>query len=517
MFGMGFILNERTESFEWLFDTFLTSMGRRSPITIMTDQAQAIAAGIRNIFPKGVHHRLCVWHIEQNSKKHIGALRALDGFTDLFGYLLKYCETPPEFEHYWKRMLLKYDCANVDWLNDLYKIKEMWCPAFSKKFWSGVCFHLNVVRQLTNQFLKGLTRHKVYVISIKCFSISLYTIQAYVLFEEGLIKGTACDHKDAGVNFPEYYYHLWRPGKYMIKHEIPDDYICKRWTKAAMCSHGLDEPAMKTNIESVTGTIDFNEPVEGIEIVDHEVKNPAKSRPIGERNYRPKSNLEKAYNKARGQWLKKKSVYTPYKRSKGQAVVRELDENGCPISYANSLVDPNELIVIEDPSAQVCNKKTAIVEDIPSDDSVSNDFEQEYGYSSMQSNVTVDPDISSIVKGKTAAIAHDVDNFPISSQLPPKKPRNVQFPTVVHAQINAQAPSKVSSIVQNPPKAPRNVQVRSSVPKKVQAPSNVPRSTQGCFRNVQVDSNISRNVHDVPNVPRSTQGNSRNVQVSPSV
>ena len=114
-------------------------------------------------------------------------------------------------------------------------------------------------------------------------------------------------------------------------------------------------------------------------------------------------------------------------------------------------------------------------------------------------------------QGKTATIAHDVNNVPTSSQLPPKKPRNVQFPT---AQINAQAPSKVSSIVKNPP---RKVQVRSSIPKKVQAPSNVPRSTQGCSRNVQVDSSISRNVHDVPNVPRSTQGNSRNVQVSPSV
>ncbi|XP_021746397.1 protein FAR1-RELATED SEQUENCE 5-like [Chenopodium quinoa] len=215
MFGMGFILNERTESFEWLFDTFLTSMGRRSPITIMTDQAQAIAAGIRNIFPKGVHHRLCVWHIEQNSKKHIGALRALDGFTDLFGYLLKYCETPPEFEHYWKRMLLKYDCANVDWLNHLYKIKEMWCPAFQRNFeWRSK------EKGRDYNTIRG-NRHLAFAyIGILIHARSLYTIQAYVLFEEEFIKGTACDQKDAGVNFPEYYYHLWRPGKDMIKHEM---------------------------------------------------------------------------------------------------------------------------------------------------------------------------------------------------------------------------------------------------------------------------------------------------------
>ncbi|XP_021735691.1 protein FAR1-RELATED SEQUENCE 5-like [Chenopodium quinoa] len=267
MFGMGFILNERTESFKWLFDTFLTSMGRRSPITIMTDQAQAIAAGIRNIFPKGVHHRLCVWHIEQNSKKHIGALRALDGFTDLFGYLLKYCETPPEFEHYWKRMLLKYDCANVDWLNDLYKIKEMWCPAFSKKFWSGgvlssqrsettnksVSQRLNKTQGLCDFYqvfldvvqewrskekgrdyntIRG-NRHLAFAyIGILVHARSLYTIQAYVLFEEEFIKGTACDHKDAGVNFPEYYYHLWRPGKDMIKHEV----VFNKETHAICCT-----------------------------------------------------------------------------------------------------------------------------------------------------------------------------------------------------------------------------------------------------------------------------------------
>ncbi|XP_021774650.1 protein FAR1-RELATED SEQUENCE 5-like [Chenopodium quinoa] len=306
-------------------------------------------AEIRNIFPKGVHHRLCVWHIEQNSKKNIGALRALDGFTDLFGYLLKYCETPPEFEHYWKRMLLKYDCANVDWLNDLYKIKEMWCPVFSKKYWSGEWRSKEKGRDYNT--IRG-NRHLAFAyIGILVHARSLYTIQAYVLFEEEFIKGTACDHKDAGVSFPEYYYHLWRHGKDMIKHEvvfnkethaicctcmlfsemgllcsralriyhmncvhkISDDYICKRWTKAAMCSHGLDEPTMKTNvvstsvwrtqtlgkfvklvtscqyslnaraevewyfnllkekIESVTGTIDFNEPVEGIEICNSTV------------------------------------------------------------------------------------------------------------------------------------------------------------------------------------------------------------------------------------------------------
>ncbi|XP_021759428.1 protein FAR1-RELATED SEQUENCE 5-like [Chenopodium quinoa] len=414
MFGMGFILNERTESFDWLFDTFLHSMGRKSPITIMTDQAQAIAAGIRNIFPSTVHHRLCVWHLEQNSKKHIGALRALEGFTDLFGYLLKYCETPAEFEYFWKRMCDKYKCENDDWLCDLYKIKEMWCPAYSKKYWyggilssqrsettnksvsqrlnktQGLCDFYHVFLDVISEWrskegardyntLRG-NRHLAFAnIGILVHARSLYTIQAYVLFEEEFIRGTAYDHVDNGLRFPEYSYLLWRPGKDIIKHEvvfnkethaicctcmhfsetgllcshslrayhlhcvrnIPQEYIMKRWTKAAMCSHGIEEPTLRTNVvatsvwrsqtirkfvklitscqnslnaraevecyfnllkekvESVSGVIDFSEIVKEVEIVDLEIKNLPKARPKGERNVRPKSTLEKQCNKAK--------------------------------------------------------------------------------------------------------------------------------------------------------------------------------------------------------------------------
>ncbi|CAH9092725.1 unnamed protein product, partial [Cuscuta epithymum] len=46
MFGCGFLLNERIESFEWLFTTFLNSMDFVHPKTIMTDQSSAMSAAI---------------------------------------------------------------------------------------------------------------------------------------------------------------------------------------------------------------------------------------------------------------------------------------------------------------------------------------------------------------------------------------------------------------------------------------------------------------------------------------
>ncbi|XP_021718622.1 protein FAR1-RELATED SEQUENCE 5-like [Chenopodium quinoa] len=45
-------------------------------------------------------------------------------------------DTIQEFEHYWSSMLNKYKCADNKWLQNLYNIREMWCPAYSKDYFS---------------------------------------------------------------------------------------------------------------------------------------------------------------------------------------------------------------------------------------------------------------------------------------------------------------------------------------------------------------------------------------------
>ncbi|XP_021749705.1 protein FAR1-RELATED SEQUENCE 5-like [Chenopodium quinoa] len=136
MFGIGFLINEKWESFVWLFTTFLKSMGGKHPVTIITDQAQAMAKAIRIVFPNS-RHRLCTWHIKENSKKNIKGLRAKEGFNELFDIVLKYTDTIQEVEHYWSSMLTKYDCKNNSWINNLYNIRDMWCPAYCKDYFSG--------------------------------------------------------------------------------------------------------------------------------------------------------------------------------------------------------------------------------------------------------------------------------------------------------------------------------------------------------------------------------------------
>ncbi|XP_019192714.1 PREDICTED: protein FAR1-RELATED SEQUENCE 5-like [Ipomoea nil] len=62
MFGCGFLMNERIESFVWLFKVFLRSMGGKYPQSIMTYQCAVMAAAISKVFPTS-RHRLCIWHI----------------------------------------------------------------------------------------------------------------------------------------------------------------------------------------------------------------------------------------------------------------------------------------------------------------------------------------------------------------------------------------------------------------------------------------------------------------------
>lgn len=58
LFGVGFLSSESTESFMWLFKSFLRIMGDKQPITIFTDQDQAMSRAIAECFPQ-TRHRLC--------------------------------------------------------------------------------------------------------------------------------------------------------------------------------------------------------------------------------------------------------------------------------------------------------------------------------------------------------------------------------------------------------------------------------------------------------------------------
>jgi hypothetical protein len=70
-FGTGFLLNEKIESYVWLFKTFLSAMGGKAPSLIVTDEDASMKAAIASIFPDTVHG-LCMWHILEKVPNKVG-------------------------------------------------------------------------------------------------------------------------------------------------------------------------------------------------------------------------------------------------------------------------------------------------------------------------------------------------------------------------------------------------------------------------------------------------------------
>ncbi|KAF8016194.1 hypothetical protein BT93_H1645 [Corymbia citriodora subsp. variegata] len=131
LFGCAFLLDETAESFIWLFDAFLKSMGNKAPKTIFTNQDQAMAKAIRTIFPNT--HRLCTWHIGKNANQNIPHLYKKPGFKDKYFSALMYrCRSNDEFEFIWREMEKEWGTENNSWLRKLYGIRHKWSLAFGR-------------------------------------------------------------------------------------------------------------------------------------------------------------------------------------------------------------------------------------------------------------------------------------------------------------------------------------------------------------------------------------------------
>ncbi|CAN1241444.1 Protein FAR1-RELATED SEQUENCE 5 [Linum perenne] len=75
IFGAALLFDERSTTFQWLFEMFDKCMGVKEPTSIFKDQAATIAAGTRAIYPMPViYHGLCTFHILNNAARNLGSL-----------------------------------------------------------------------------------------------------------------------------------------------------------------------------------------------------------------------------------------------------------------------------------------------------------------------------------------------------------------------------------------------------------------------------------------------------------
>jgi hypothetical protein len=69
--GVACLGNEKTESYVWLFKTYLKAMGGLAPHLIITDEDASMKATISMILPD-TSHRLCTWHTMDKVLEKVG-------------------------------------------------------------------------------------------------------------------------------------------------------------------------------------------------------------------------------------------------------------------------------------------------------------------------------------------------------------------------------------------------------------------------------------------------------------
>jgi len=124
IFGASLLYDETTESFKWLFKTFLEAHGNKKPRTLFTDQDQSMAKALAEVMPD-TRHGSCTWHLMQNGIKHLGYLiKKEHHFLTYFKKCMYDYEQEAMFEEAWSKLIVEFDVHDKKWVKSMYAIKE---------------------------------------------------------------------------------------------------------------------------------------------------------------------------------------------------------------------------------------------------------------------------------------------------------------------------------------------------------------------------------------------------------
>ncbi|CAN1168513.1 Protein FAR1-RELATED SEQUENCE 7 [Linum perenne] len=141
LFGCALLLDDSTNSFTWLFESFLRMMARRSQLkTIITDENQSMADAVKAALPM-VHHQIGTWHIRQSASNNLSSTYQSPGFKIPFEECISGSLTREEFASKWETLVNKFDLSKNPWLDSLHQSRERWAYTSAKRTFCGGIQH----------------------------------------------------------------------------------------------------------------------------------------------------------------------------------------------------------------------------------------------------------------------------------------------------------------------------------------------------------------------------------------
>lgn len=138
LLGCGLLSGEDTESFVWLFKSWLRCMLGKAPVGIVTDQCKAVQNAIELVFPT-TRHRWCLWHIMKKIPEKLNEYSEYKRIKSAMEGAVYDTHTTTGFEEKWCSFIDKFMLQQNDWLSGLYEERHRWAPTFVRKyFWAGM-------------------------------------------------------------------------------------------------------------------------------------------------------------------------------------------------------------------------------------------------------------------------------------------------------------------------------------------------------------------------------------------
>ncbi|XP_042950039.1 protein FAR-RED IMPAIRED RESPONSE 1-like [Carya illinoinensis] len=116
LLGVGLISSEDTETFVWLFQTWLQCMDGIAPKVIITDQDRAMKNAIVIVF-LNTQHRFCLWHILKKVPEKLSSYASYKiGMKNLLMKCVYDRQSVEEFETAWAQLIIMYNLYENAWL-----------------------------------------------------------------------------------------------------------------------------------------------------------------------------------------------------------------------------------------------------------------------------------------------------------------------------------------------------------------------------------------------------------------
>ncbi|XAR67786.1 hypothetical protein NMG60_11002685 [Bertholletia excelsa] len=138
LLACGLLAGETTESYIWLFKSWMTCMSGRSPQTIITERCKYLQNAIADVFPRS-QHRFSLSHIMRKVPEKLGGLRNYDNIRKALTKVVYETLKPYDFEAAWAFMIQRFGISDHEWLRSLYEDRAKWAPVYLKDtFFAGM-------------------------------------------------------------------------------------------------------------------------------------------------------------------------------------------------------------------------------------------------------------------------------------------------------------------------------------------------------------------------------------------